>query len=138
VASTFVEPNEDNGWNILKSGKKARCICFDFTEIESLQKREAKVCFAIMSIDDALQKIEALQAQVHKLSEKLDAKKRENRQLQNRLQDVLRRLYGRSSEKTDPSQLRLGFEDLADGEDDKLHPYVDEAPDDGASASYCC
>lgn len=64
------------------------------------------------------------------LARQVTTKQRTIEQLEERLQRLLRRLFGRRSEKLDPGQLLLpGLED----KDEPKPPHVDEAPDDEAA-----
>ncbi len=64
--------------------------------------------------------------QIESLSTELKARQREIDRLRERMQELLQRLYGRKSEKVDPSQLPLG--EVTDETDPA--PHVKEAPDD--------
>jgi transposase len=84
-----------------------------------------------MECRQASQALELLRAERDQLLEEQHRHLREIESLQHRLQALLRRYYGRSSEKLDPTQ-RLLFEDLLD----KCIPETpDEAASDGESSS---
>jgi len=96
-----------------------------------------------MTIDDAREIIEqlkrenaALQAAIQSRNEQVDtlagevgSKQREIERLQERLQLLLQRLYGRRSEKLDPDQLLLFLEQGA-APTEAIPPHATEAPDD--------
>ena len=65
------------------------------------------------SLQESSQQAELLRAERAELLEQLKQKDRELEDVQHQLQALLRRYYGRSSEKMDPNQ-RLLFEDLID------------------------
>ena len=56
--------------------------------------------------------LESAHALIRELDEMLRQKATEVEQLKNRIDQLCRRLFGRSSEKVDPRQLRLAFEEL--------------------------
>jgi len=75
--------------------------------------------------------VSLLQQMIRELLELLHTTQRKNEQLEHRLDQLLRRLYGRRSERIDPSQLAL-FEELI-GEAIEAEPAEGEAPAETAA-----
>ena len=63
------------------------------------------------------------------IATKLKDAKRKNRELLDQLQAFIKRLYGRKTEKIDPHQLLMHFDEKEVAELAKQHPFAEEAPD---------
>jgi len=102
--------------------------------LEQLQRENERLR---TSLQESSQQAELLRAERVELLEQIKRKDRELESVQHQLQALLRRYYGRSSEKMDPNQ-RLLFEDLIDqaipeipAEDNADAPAVPKRPGKG-------
>lgn len=86
------------------------------------------------SLDHSSNEVELLRAERQQFLEQLQQKNREIDALQHRLQQLLRRYFGRSAEKLDPKQLQL-FETLLDQLAPEDKPASNEIPEPAEPAA---
>jgi len=90
----------------------------------------------VMELDlDKLPKdTEALQEIIRHLVESVDALERRNKQLAHRLECLLRSHYGKKSEKIDPGQLLLAFQDLEESTESEPEEKIEETEEEAPAA----
>lgn len=86
-----------------------------------------------MALEDALDRVANLEEQVSLLTQSLEAERREKRDLFRYIEYLRRQRFGSKSERLDPAQLRIPYEDLVEIVDaERPHaplPEATEAPD---------
>ena len=77
---------------------------------ELLERKEVFITHQQAQLEEKQAYIEEQQSQIEELTRKLHSTQQQLKALQHQVEQLLKRIYGRSSEKFDPNQLRM-FED---------------------------
>ena len=87
-----------------------------------------------LDLDKLPKDTEALQEIIRHLVESVDALERRNKQLAHRLECLLRSHYGKKSEKIDPGQLLLAFQELEESTESEPEEKIEETEEEAPAA----